>query len=109
MEGIGPPRGRRRHRRLRGVGRDAAHRHARQWVLVPGYAVHQDLDPAERLWAWTKYGRMANLCPRDLRHLVPEVAKALVVPAQHDQAPLDGLVRAAGLAMNDHGQRPSGR
>ena len=43
-----------------------------------------DLDPVEWLWAWAKYGRMANLAPRDLRHLTSEVAKL--------------LARAAGLA-----------
>lgn len=56
-----------------------------------------DLDPVEWLWAWAKYGQMANLGPRDLRHLVSEVARVLV-RAQENQSLLDGFVRAAGLA-----------
>jgi len=56
-----------------------------------------DLDPVEWLWAWMKYGRMANLAPRDLRHLHSEVAGAIVA-AQGNQSLLDGFVRAAGLS-----------
>jgi transposase len=56
-----------------------------------------DLDPVEWLWAWAKYGQMANLAPRDLRHLTSEVAK-LLARAADNQTLLDGFVRAAGLA-----------
>ena len=63
-----------------------------------------DLDPVEWLWAWMKCGRLANLAPRDLRHLVSEVAKAIVA-AQENQSLLDGFVRAAGLATTAEPER----
>ena len=63
-----------------------------------------DLDPVEWLWAWAKYGRMANLAPRDLRHLTSEVARTIVA-AQENQSLLDGFARAAGLVTTAEPER----
>ena len=63
-----------------------------------------DLNPVEWLWAWLKYAALANLAPRDLRHLVSEVAKA-VVRAQENQPLLDGFVRAAELVPTAEPER----
>ena len=63
-----------------------------------------DLDPVEWLWAWAKYGRMANLAPRDLRHLTSEVAKSIVA-ARENPSLLDGSVRAAGLTRTAEPER----
>lgn len=77
--------------------------HPRLWVeSFPPYC--PDLDPVEWLWAWMKYGRLANLAPRDLRHLVSEVAKAIVA-AQENQSLLDGFARAAGLVATEEPER----
>ena len=63
-----------------------------------------DPDPVEWPWAWMKYGRMANLAPRDLRHLTSEVAKSIVA-ARENPSLLDGFVRAAGLTRTAEPER----
>jgi transposase len=55
-----------------------------------------DLNPVEWAWGWMKYGRMANLCPRDLRHLSSEVAKTLAQAAEKPTM-LQGFCHAAHL------------
>jgi transposase len=62
---------------------------------LPPYA--PDLNPVEWLWAWLKYDRLADFCPRDARHAASEAAKHLVAAANRADM-LAGFFRAAGLA-----------
>lgn len=63
-----------------------------------------DLDAVEWLWAWAKYVRLANFCPRDVKHLHSRVLNA-IVEAQHNLALLQGFVRAAGLEVMEEPDR----
>lgn len=62
---------------------------------LPSYC--PDLNPIEWLWSWIKYCRLANFCPRDLRHLSSQLAGTLVRGAENTNL-LENFVRAAGLA-----------
>jgi transposase len=55
-----------------------------------------DLNPVEGLWSWVKYGRLANFCPRDLRHLSSAVASSLA-EAMEKHSMLQNFTRHAGL------------
>jgi transposase len=59
---------------------------------LPSYC--PDLNPVEWLWSWVKYCELANFCPRDLRHLVSQVAAVLARGAENSTLQA-GFVKAA--------------
>jgi transposase len=61
---------------------------------LPAYC--PDLNAIEWFWSWIKYCELANFCPRDLRHLTSELAKALLAGAENTTLQ-ENFVRAAGL------------
>ena len=60
----------------------------------PGYV--PDLNPDEGVWAWAKYGRLANLAADDTDELRDWVVNELV-EAKHRPDLLHGFVRQTGL------------
>jgi transposase len=47
-------------------------------VVVEDFPAHDpDADPDEWVWSWAKYGKLCNLCPADLEHLLDAVWDAL--------------------------------
>jgi transposase len=60
----------------------------------PGYV--PDLNPDEGVWAWAKYGRLANLAAGDTDELRDWVVNELV-EAKHQPDLLRGFVRQTGL------------
>ena len=60
----------------------------------PGYV--PDLNPDEGVWAWTKYGRLANLAAADTDELWDQVVEQLV-EVKHRPDLLRGFIRHTGL------------
>jgi transposase len=47
-------------------------------VVVEDFPAHDpDADPDEWVWSWAKYGKLCNLCPADVEHLLDAVCDAL--------------------------------
>lgn len=61
---------------------------------LPGYV--PDLNPDEGVWAWAKYGRLANLAAGDTDELRDWVVNELV-EVKHRPDLLRGFVRQTGL------------
>jgi hypothetical protein len=43
-------------------------------VVVEDFPAHDpDANPAEWVWSWAKYGKLCNLCPKDVNDLFDAV------------------------------------
>jgi transposase len=63
---------------------------------LPGYA--PELNPDEMVWAWLKYGRLANLCAEDVAELRDHLTTELGWAA-FDRELLAGFFNHAGLGV----------
>lgn len=63
---------------------------------LPGYA--PELNPDELVWCWTKYGRLANYAPSDLRALREQVETELEYLRRHAYDLLD-FIDHTGLPL----------
>ena len=61
---------------------------------LPAYA--PDLNPAEPVWSWLKWGRLANFAPDDLTHLNDWIVEYLVA-LKHDPKLLRALWERSDL------------
>jgi transposase len=62
----------------------------------PSYA--PDANPDEWVWAWAKYGKLCNLCPDDLEHLIDAVLDALE-ELKHRPRLLESFLLDAGVPL----------
>jgi transposase len=63
----------------------------------PPYA--PDGNPDEWVWSWAKYGKLCNLCPKDLQELFENVLEALE-DLKHDHYMLASFVMDAGVPIS---------
>ena len=57
--------------------REFLNRNKRLWLeRLPGYA--PELNPVEAVWAWLKYGKLANFVPESVEHLDEWVLEYLI-------------------------------
>jgi transposase len=74
---------------------------------LPAYA--PELNPVEWLWAYLKYGRLANFVPEDVEHLEDIVIDRLV-DTKFDPALLESFWDGSGLALPGDGiWQPTGQ
>jgi transposase len=62
----------------------------------PSYA--PDANPDEWVWSWAKYGKLCNLCPADLEHLMDAIWEALE-ELKHRPRLLDSFLLDAGVPL----------
>lgn len=62
----------------------------------PSYA--PDANPDEWVWCWAKYGKLCNLCPADLEHLIDAVLDALE-ELKHRPRLLESFLLDAGVPL----------
>jgi len=68
-------------------------------VVVEDFPAHDpDADPDEWVWSWAKYGKLCNLCPADVEHLLDAVCDALE-ELKHWHGLLASFVMDAGVPL----------
>lgn len=69
-------------------------------VVVEDFPAYDpDANPDEWVWSWAKYGRLCNLCPKDIDELFDYVIDALV-DVKHDCHMLASFVMDAGVPLH---------
>lgn len=68
-------------------------------VVVEDFPAYDpDANPDEWVWSWAKYGKLCNLCPKDVDELFDHVIDALV-DVKHDCHLLASFVMDAGVPL----------